>query len=130
MSAKIETYCQHSSAMSAKKSCQHSMCHVSKTETYCQPSCDTSGKQRRPVSACVPCQQNRDVLQRSICIVSKRHQVRGMGRVGAIGRVGLSLLPVMWSSGNKTSVRLRTPRYRERERERGVRVGEEGTEGR
>ncbi len=42
-----------------------------------------------------------------------------MGRVGAIGRVGLSLLPVMRSSGNETSVRLWTPRYREREKRAG-----------
>jgi hypothetical protein len=39
--------------------------------------------------------------------------------VGAIGRVGLSLLPVMRSSGNKTSVRLWTSRYRERENRAG-----------
>lgn len=119
------------------------LCHVSKKRHHVSTRYAMSAKQRRPISTRVPCQQIRNALQRScampanqkrpaalLCHVSKSHQARGMGRVGAIGRVGLSLLPGMWSSGNKTSVRLRTPRYRERERERGVRVGEQATEGR
>jgi hypothetical protein len=51
--------------------------NVSKIEPFCQHSCAMSAKQRRHVSLNVPCQQNRDVLSALVCHVSKKRRPVG-----------------------------------------------------